>query len=330
MSAASGKDGAGVFFGMCRSISSLSLSQGFGGNASAKLDGRRMLVKASGMRLSAVGPGKGYSVLEYPPIARLYSGRREADEKASTTRIAISVLAGGEKKPSMEAGFHSFLGTYVAHVHPVCFNAIASQKDAKRIFSSIFGKGGFIWVEYARPGHSLARAVRRATGGKKRCIIFLQNHGAIVSSENAEQCARQVKSIEAESFSYLGRRLPGLQAFKPSKLRRIRGGWLNPSKGAREFASDSKNAKYFLFPDAAVFFAGAWSAQSKIKAAEGKGVEYHLPNYLAEAANETLEAHLYVLEAARLLGKPLYLERAEIASLRAMESEKHRMKRAGI
>ena len=75
------------------------LSQGFGGNASAKLDGRRMLVKASGMRLSAVGPGKGYSVLEYPPIARLYSGRREADEKASTTRIAISVLAGGEKKP---------------------------------------------------------------------------------------------------------------------------------------------------------------------------------------------------------------------------------------
>ncbi|MFA6214473.1 MAG: class II aldolase/adducin family protein [Candidatus Micrarchaeia archaeon] len=317
------------FFSICSALSSHALAQGFGGNISAKLDGHVMAIKASGVRLSDVKQGKGYSLLSYPRLARLYWQAPCGSERSALGAIAGSVLPGGAARPSMEAGFHAFLGKYVAHLHPACFNAIACQKGARKTLSEIYGGQRFLWVRYARPGHKLACAVRRAVGGQKECVVFLQNHGIITSSGSAGQCIRKAREIERKANAYL-KANSGMPPFTIAPLRKTRGGWLNASPAAKAFASSRANAWRFVFPDAAVFFSQSFARGSKIRAVAGKGVEYLLPEKDARAANEIFCAHAFISDAAHRMGSPAWLAKSEILALCGMESERHRRRAAGV
>jgi rhamnose utilization protein RhaD (predicted bifunctional aldolase and dehydrogenase) len=332
------------FISMCRSLSDPQLAQGFGGNLSTKFSNGTMAIKASGARLSDVRKGKAYSLLKYCKVARLYSKAPYGSERQALCAIASSVLPEDGARPSMEAGFHSFLGTHVAHLHPACFNALACQEGAREILSKIYGKGNFVWVKYARPGHRLACAVRRAVGRRKECVIFLQNHGLIVSSGNAKECICKAIKIERKAEKYL--KASGAPAFLVTRLAKGKQGYWNSSPAAVEFAARCANAWRFASPDAAVFFSRSFSGRCafaggsqggrarpkwKIRAVAGKGLEFLLPWKEASAANETFCAHAFVLAAASGTGgKIACLPRAEILGLCGMESEKYRQKAAGV
>ena len=218
---------------LCRKFSSVKFAQGQGGNISVKLDARRMAIKASGVRLSEVNAKSGFSLVDWKCISEVYSGKK-ATEKDADAAISASII-GGERRPSMEAGFHSFLGTYVVHLHPVHINAIACLKQGKQALREAYGKK-FIWCPYAQPGHRLALAVKKAVGGRKECVVMLQNHGIIVSASSAKRCISLADGAETNAEAYIAKKL-GRKALFSSARR-------------------ANAAGKCLFPDAAVF-AGA-------------------------------------------------------------------------
>ena len=103
--------------------------QGGGGNTSVKLDDTYMAVKASGFCLSDVKPDQAYAVMDYSALRAFYRGHeanefdnveQAGSELAKASTIAIEGLSA--LRPSVEAGFHSLLGTFVIHSHSVYAN----------------------------------------------------------------------------------------------------------------------------------------------------------------------------------------------------------------
>jgi len=103
--------------------------QGGGGNTSVKINGRQMAVKASGFRLSDVTPQNAYAVMDFSELRAFYRSNEprmfEDVEKAGSQEAKkATLLIDGlpQLRPSVEAGFHSLLGTFVIHSHSVYAN----------------------------------------------------------------------------------------------------------------------------------------------------------------------------------------------------------------
>src|SRR5659263_351 len=105
--------------------------QGGGGNTSCKLDSQLMAIKASGFRLDQIAPDAAYAVLDYSKLRLFYQNTNSASlddvEKAGSSQAKdAAVIIDGLPvlRPSVEAGFHSLLDTYVLHTHPVYANLL--------------------------------------------------------------------------------------------------------------------------------------------------------------------------------------------------------------
>lgn len=177
------------------------LLQAGGGNSSVKLDHRRMLVKASGYHLSEVESGKGYAVVDYPDVASLLGtpAQWQDDDKhqrdANVSRLVEMSTRSSGVRASIEVFLHAVLGRFVLHSHPIAVNIIASQNNWAKNFTALFPDA--LCVPYRTPGIELGveldEQVREffSSHGYSPAIIFLQNHGLIVSAETAEE-VRQV------------------------------------------------------------------------------------------------------------------------------------------
>ncbi|MEX2164797.1 MAG: class II aldolase/adducin family protein [Sulfuricaulis sp.] len=172
------------------------LLQAGGGNSSVKLDDRRMLVKASGVLLSEVESGKGYAVVDYPEIAAILEtpSRWGDDDKHRRDSNVSHLIALGTITPgaraSIEVFLHAILGKFVLHTHPIGVNIIASQSDWDKNLTALFPDA--LCVPYRTPGIELGLELNAqvkkyiANYGYKPQLIFLQNHGLIVSAESME------------------------------------------------------------------------------------------------------------------------------------------------
>jgi ribulose-5-phosphate 4-epimerase/fuculose-1-phosphate aldolase len=99
-------------------------------------------------------------------------------------------------RPSVEAGFHSILKTFVLHTHSVYANLAACtvggrEVAAKALIDADYSWG---WVDYQDPGAMLAFSIRdelrrvEAETGKVPSVIIMQNHGIIVHDDDAVSC----------------------------------------------------------------------------------------------------------------------------------------------
>ena len=146
--------------------------QGGGGNTSVKLPGGLMAVKASGFRLSQVTETDGFAVVE-----------------TDTLRDVTAEQGFRPTRPSVEAGFHALLGRYVLHTHPVyCNLALCSQTGAERLPELMDGYSCLL-VPYINPGAELCAAIRERKSPDTQ-VVFLQNHGVIVTADTADECLR--------------------------------------------------------------------------------------------------------------------------------------------
>ncbi len=99
-------------------------------------------------------------------------------------------------KASIETGFHAFLKKYTVHSHSVYANLINCSVDSEKLLHKIFNKTKveYIIVNYRAPGLSLAREIQKSIdvhvtrGNSWPEIIFLQNHGIIINSDNFDRC----------------------------------------------------------------------------------------------------------------------------------------------
>ena len=145
--------------------------QGGGGNTSVKMDGL-MAIKASGFRLDQVTETDAYATVETATLRDV------------TVEHGLPPL-----RPSVETGFHALLGRFVLHSHPVYANlALCSEKGSERLADLMTGYG-WIAVPYINPGAALSAAIGERLQADTQ-VVFMQNHGLIVTADTADECLR--------------------------------------------------------------------------------------------------------------------------------------------
>lgn len=327
--------------------------QGGGGNTSVKLDGGLMAIKASGFRLADIRPDKAYAVLDYMALRKFYLGHEvtqlqnveqagAAEAKAATKEIeGLSAL-----RPSVEAGFHSLLDTFVLHTHSVYGNLAACAEEGQALCAEAFAGAPYSWgfVPYVDPGARLTFTVRDALArvekqaGKRPAVIVMQNHGLIVHHDDADTCAR----IHADANLRIAK-VFGISAasFPPVSLRQEGVYFCSDTPFLSEQLKSGAYSEEFLlrqplYPDQLVFlngtlFFGGDPAPDccALDPAAGE-VRYNMPEAKALVVEETLTAVTFIVSTIRKAGYTVAVMGEEAREFIAnWESEQYRKSLAG-
>lgn len=264
--------------------SNIAYVQGGGGNTSVKLDNQRMAIKASGYRLEQVTTQLGYTVVDYPGIQahlqELGSNRDHKDRRP----LPNFVIAQHNFRPSMESGFHALLDSCVLHTHPVYVNVLTCTAEGQDMLKQLFPQS--LLLPYLTPGTELSLAVQQLVQEKSTGLglIFLQNHGIIVSGEDTAICMQQHEAINAKICQVLS--LP------PFSL---------------DYHNEERVEKDFLFPDQVIYMATRKSSPDS-QAVRETIAAY---SYLVQAGQQ-------------LGWKLNFLQDKEITALLNLDSEKYR------
>lgn len=174
------------------------LVQAGGGNSSIKLDCCRMAIKASGIQLADITEGSGYSIVDYPMIRSYMDALVQGTSPCSDEEILERALLEG-KRPSIETFLHAVTGKVTLHTHPVSVNILASRTGGMERIKKRFPEA--LLVGYATPGVELAKLYYKTyleafwQGRRSFPVIFLKNHGLIVSGDTAEEVIRLTETV---------------------------------------------------------------------------------------------------------------------------------------
>jgi len=184
---------------------------GFGNTSVKTADGKYMYIKASGTALKEMDSKSGWrrlcvnsvlAILKDKSIAKMSIDKREA----KVTKALLLSCDDKNKKninPSIESCFHAILDRCVMHLHPVAVLAYACAKNGRKELEELFKaqKPPPLWVPYANPGLELAKRIEKLTGtykvkyGQTAPIIFLQNHGLVVTADKPETALNLVRKV---------------------------------------------------------------------------------------------------------------------------------------
>ena len=328
--------------------------QGGGGNTSVKLEGGLMAIKASGYCLKDIQVDKAYAVLDCTALREFYFGSQPADfedvEKAGSERAkaSIQVIEGmAQLRPSVEAGFHSLLDTYVAHSHSVYGNLAACAEDGRAVAAKALADADYTWgfVPYVDPGARLTFSIRNELArveketGKRPAVIFMQNHGIIAHHDDPDECLRihtDVNNRIAAAFGKVNGDFPAVT------VREIEGGLVEAECDLLNNAikSGEYTEKFLLesplYPDQMVFLTGSFAFGDKPEEgmcaadpATGR-VLFAMPAAKAQIIAETLACVVYICNTLKATGHSLStMGEAARAFIANWESEKYRKSLAG-
>jgi ribulose-5-phosphate 4-epimerase/fuculose-1-phosphate aldolase len=181
------------------------LVQAGGGNTSVQLDDGTFWVKASGCRLGEVSAESGFVRLRRQGVRDILTDGTVTGETSLVRQEAAAgaLLRGqvlqGAGRPSIEAYMHSLFDLWTLHTHPLGVNIQACRKDWQDSLREICP--GAMCVPFATPGIRLALAI--ASGIKeytarhkvKPRVVFLQNHGLIVTGPTVKEVIRLNEEI---------------------------------------------------------------------------------------------------------------------------------------
>jgi rhamnose utilization protein RhaD (predicted bifunctional aldolase and dehydrogenase) len=189
----------------------IDLVQAGGGNSSVKFDNGEMIIKASGYSLSEVTEESGYSTVITKQVVDIVKNikLRNASSKREREKIGSEMVKKAtvdtNNRPSIETLLHSFLSKYTLHTHPISVNIILSQKDWRKKIQSIFPQEKIAFVEYKTPGVELALVldIELKKLGSIPKIVFLQNHGLIITSDKKEEIYTLTEYVLEKIEDYL-------------------------------------------------------------------------------------------------------------------------------
>lgn len=182
------------------------LVQAGGGNTSVKISQDEMLIKSSGCQLSEVAADYGYSRVCYRKIAEYLSANRGASiSESDGKKILASTLLEGNR-PSIETFLHSITGRVTMHTHALAVNVLAARKNGMSTLQKLFPDA--LLIGYATPGVDLAQKyfsqyTEQIAQGKDGRIIFLKNHGLIISGESADEVISLNEEVINKIADYL-------------------------------------------------------------------------------------------------------------------------------
>lgn len=168
---------------------------GGGGNTSVKV-GDRLIVKASGTTLADID-ASGFVALDRAALVALMDSdlgaTRDAREAAFKAAVMAARLDGHTApRPSVEAVLHELMpARFVVHLHATVVNQLGCAVTGRQLVAERLGDD-VLWIDLVDPGIELARAVRAGlaefagrTGGRAPRAVVLQNHGVVVSGQDA-------------------------------------------------------------------------------------------------------------------------------------------------
>ena len=169
------------------------LVQAGGGNTSVKF-GDQMYIKASGYLLSELTRDTGHTIVHTDEVVAILdddevlgiANKQEKDAIASE-KLRLTKVSDGPR-PSIETYLHALLYKYTLHVHSISVNMFTSHKNWLQKMEELDPRA--LCVRYETPGVELALELKKQMKGYKTKfgrlphVIFLQNHGLIISSDS--------------------------------------------------------------------------------------------------------------------------------------------------
>lgn len=184
------------------------LVQAGGGNSSFKISDEKMAIKASGFQLADVTEEDGYAWVNPKIIRERFlncddlSALTEEDSKVILNEAFIE-----GKRPSIETFLHAISGKYTLHTHSMVVNVLTCRKGGMTILKELFPEA--LTVPYATPGVELAKAYfnayKQAANESTKIIdiVFLQNHGLVVSADTADEVIEKTEFVTKKLEDYL-------------------------------------------------------------------------------------------------------------------------------
>ena len=336
------------------------LVQASGGNTSVKLDGERLLIKASGVHLSEVNEMDGYVSIQYPRIVEILNNKDLSSISTKTEREAVAaglVMAATETiRPSYRASIEVFLHAmhrkFVLHTHPIAVNMIVCQKNWNEHLKTHFPDA--LLVPYATPGIELGVLLNSSIVDKDirseslPKVIFLQNHGLIINSDSKDEVARLTEEVVLTCEKICGVDLSKYRG--TSKLNEFVGSnlvsYLSEDRELEELLRTSSHPLFHkpFVPDTFVFcgdeplYLENLNSQIPLREYREKfhdnpkvvilnGRHYFLAKNIKKAKEieDVYKAHILVL--SQLKQKCAYLSDSEFAYLGNWEAEKYRQQK---
>jgi len=341
--------------------------QGGGGNTSVKLNDELMAVKASGFKLKQITNREGFVVVNYKNIkeyfknVNLESGIDYEKDSVKFAKDNIVALEGIAKlRPSVEAGFHSILKKYVIHTHPVYANILCCSEEGQKLVDDIFPENEWdtLWVPYVNPGFFLTLKIteviknHESKKGRFPGIIFMENHGLIITSDNKEYCLELHNEVNNRIKEYLqvSEAYPEIiikdnekkgdkseredKASKATTETENMDVYISGTGYLKNFFKGTaiKNSFFeeiVLYPDQLVYLNDSVSIdckRNKLNIDTKKGeLVYHTNYHEALTIEETLLAYVYVISKIKDCGlKVKSMTKSEVDYIRNWESEKYR------
>ncbi|MCH3951159.1 MAG: class II aldolase/adducin family protein [Acidaminococcus sp.] len=181
------------------------LAQAGGGNSSVKINDHEMLIKASGCQMGEMRADYGWSSVDYAMLAYFMKGHvGQAVPAEEASKIIAKALIEG-KRPSIETFLHAVTDAVTLHTHPTFVNVLLSRKGGMETMQALFP--GAVFVGYGTPGYPLAamfyEVLRDADVQGKFPLVFLKNHGLIVSGKTTDEVIRRTEETEKRAADYL-------------------------------------------------------------------------------------------------------------------------------
>lgn len=320
--------------------------QGGGGNTSVKINDELMAVKASGYKLKQITANEGFVVVNFKNIKEYYNNvdlASDIDYEKDSTRFTneniVKIEGLKELRPSVEAGFHSILKRFVIHTHPVYANIICCSTEGKSLMNKIFhdSKWDTLWIPYINPGFFLTVKIKEALEKSKEEnkypeIIFLENHGLIVHSDDPDECVELHNEVNKRISEYfnINENYPQIKIVQSSE-----GTFISNTEYIKEFFKNRKPQedffeKYALYPDQLVYLNDSVSLNVNVKNKlvinnETGELTYNTNYNEALTMEETLLGFIYVIDNINKLGlKVKSMSEDEVNFIRGWESEKYR------
>ena len=191
-----------------------------GGNTSAKgiatdhvgREVSAIWVKGSGSDLATMSASD-FTELRLDEILPLLQ-RTEMSDEEMVAHLARCQLDPAAPRSSIETLLHAFIpAAHVHHTHPDAINALACARDGRQLIGECFGDSA-AWIEYIRPGFTLAKQVGeavRANPGLR--LVVLAKHGLVVWGDTARDAYEQTIAVCNQAADLVNARTEGRRRF---------------------------------------------------------------------------------------------------------------------
>lgn len=222
------------------------LIQGPGGNTSIKF-GDALWVKASGVWLA--------EAMDRPVFAGISLASARSEDVLKGARPDALADADLSLRPSIEAPLHALMPhAAVVHAHAVHSMTLSVLADGRERAARALDGLKWLWIDYAQPGETLARAVKSALSGGGADILLLQNHGVVTGAATPREAEALLREVERR-LSFEAR------AYRRGEEGTADAGDYEPLPALAPLANDAELfaivTKAPLFPDQVVFLGGA-------------------------------------------------------------------------